>query len=217
MGKFLSLYKNNAEYSSDVMRQYPNVSLLNEEKELNTKKSQSSPTLAKKLAKLYTSVQDVFAEKFDTSTTSSSSSTSTTSTSSTSTTSTSTTSTSTTSTSTTSSTTPVPNKYYWTVRFDNEDWYSNPNLITTAKLQSTAVNSMPTTWSKASANKYTVPGTKGTYYVIIVPNGWDYPTLHNPAGGTIGITDKSTVTISGKTYKIGWSSAEMDLTGIYIN
>jgi hypothetical protein len=108
-------------------------------------------------------------------------------------------------------------KYYWYVGFDNEDWYTNRNLVTTAKLQSTTTNSFPTTWSKSSGNKYTVPGTKGAYYVVIVPNDWDYPTLHNPAGGTVGLTDKTTITIDGKTYKIGWSAAEMQLTEIFIN
>ena len=108
-------------------------------------------------------------------------------------------------------------KYYWYVGFDNEDWYTNRNLVTTTKLQSTTSNSFPTTWSKSSGNKYTVPGTKGAYYVVIVPNDWDYPTLHNPAGGTVGLTDKTTITIDGKTYKIGWSAAEMQLTEILIN
>lgn len=107
--------------------------------------------------------------------------------------------------------------YYWYVGFDNEDWYTNRNLVTTAKLQSTTTNSFPTTWSKSSGNKYTVPGTKGAYYVVIVPNDWDYPTLHNPAGGTVGLTDKDTIIIDGKTYKIGWSAAEMQLTQIFIN
>ena len=108
-------------------------------------------------------------------------------------------------------------KYYWFVGFDNEDWYTNRNLVTTAKLQSTTTNSFPTTWSKTSGNKYNVPGIKGAYYVVIVPNDWDYPTLHNPAGGTVGLTDKTTIIIDGKTYKIGWSAAEMQLTKIFIN
>lgn len=111
----------------------------------------------------------------------------------------------------------IQKKYYWYVGFDNEDWYTNRNLVTTTKLKSTTTNSFPTTWSKSSGNKYTVPGTKGAYYVVIVPNDWDYPTLHNPAGGTVGLTDKTTITIDGKTYKIGWSAAEMQLTEIFIN
>ena len=50
----------------------------------------------------------------------------------------------------------IQKKYYWYVGFDNEDWYTNRNLVTTTKLKSTTTNSFPTTWSKSSGNKYTV-------------------------------------------------------------
>ena len=108
-------------------------------------------------------------------------------------------------------------KYYWYIGFDNEDWYTNRDAITTSKMFCTTTNSMPTIWSKSTNDIYSVPGTSGTYYVIIIPEDWDYPTLYNPVGGTVGLTDKATVVVEGKTYKIAWTSGEMTLRNIFVN
>ena len=107
-------------------------------------------------------------------------------------------------------------KYYWYVGYDNEDWYTNRDAITTSKLFLTTTNSMPTIWRSNSESIYSIPGTPGTYIVVIVPEDWELPTLVN-IDGFVGLVDQATVTIEGKSYKIAWSAGVASMKGIFIN
>ena len=110
-------------------------------------------------------------------------------------------------------------KYYWYVGYDNQGWFDNDSQITTSNtlLKTTTTNSFPTTWSKASANKYTMPGTNNDYIVALVPKAWGLPVLHNPAGGTIGLGDLRTITFNGMEYLLGWTDGHAVIKEIYLN
>ena len=97
--------------------------------------------------------------------------------------------------------------YYWYLGWDNNDWYGNPELVTSTNgWNETSTNAMPTTYNKTTGEPYSLKGTQAdTYLVLIIPENWPIPAIYNSGkDGTygMGIEDAKSITINGVKYKL---------------
>lgn len=113
--------------------------------------------------------------------------------------------------------------YYWYVGYD-QDAFDNTEGFK-SKMFTTQSNSIPSTWTKASGNKYTLTGETPNYLIAVIPtnmSGWNVnTTMQNPAGGVLALgLEKSNITIdgiSGVTFNVYSTASEATIREIFIN
>ena len=96
-------------------------------------------------------------------------------------------------------------KYYWFFGYDEDDILYNDakddgiiSLANKSKMMPLPSDNPPTNYTRASGNKYEIPGETPNYLLMIVPTTWPEIVIGNPAGGTIGLGLECTnVTING--------------------
>ena len=97
--------------------------------------------------------------------------------------------------------------YYWYLGWDNEDWYTNTNLVTSTNgWNETSTDAMPTTYNKTNGQPYELKGTQeDTYLVLIIPENWSVPSIYTSgkdAKYDISVADAKPLTINGVKYKL---------------
>jgi hypothetical protein len=112
--------------------------------------------------------------------------------------------------------------YYWYLGWDNEDWYTNTNLVTSTNgWNETSTNAMPTTYNKTNGQAYSLKGTQeDTYLVLIMPENWPVPTIYTSgkdAKYDISVIDAKSITINGVRYKLYSSAGTTSDPKCYIN
>lgn len=115
----------------------------------------------------------------------------------------------------------VTTKYYWYLGWDNEDWYTNTNLVTSTNgWNETTTNAIPSTYNKTNGQAYELKGTKeDTYLVLIMPENWPVPTLYTSGkDATYGMdANGKSLTINGVKYKLYSSVGTTSDPKCYIN
>ena len=112
--------------------------------------------------------------------------------------------------------------YYWYLGWDNEDWYTNTNLVTSTNgWNETSTNAMPTTYNKTNGEPYSLKGKEeDTYLVLIMPENWPVPTIYGSGkDGTYGmaVDYPKSITINGVKYKLYSSYGTTADPKCYIN
>ena len=112
-------------------------------------------------------------------------------------------------------------KYYWYLGWDNEDWWSNLDKLTsTEDFNVTYTNEMPNSYNTTDGGLYALKGTcEDNYWALVIPAEWPLPTLYNLTKGMKYELDPNgqLVTIDGVEYKLYSSGGTTSNPYCYIN